>query len=88
MTGSRKANVVYLGKLHDYWQIHAMDRDIVQCVAMSLLAGQAVTTDDSEQPIMAAVVSCDAANERFFNTLGNIASQVALRREAEATDGR
>lgn len=83
VTGSRKANVIYLGKLHDYWQIHAMDREIVECVAMSLLAGQAVTTDDAEQPIMAAVVSCDAANERFFSTLGNIASQVASKQAAE-----
>jgi hypothetical protein len=88
VTGSRKANVIYLGKLHDYWQIHAMDREIVQCVAMSLLAGQAVTTDDSEQPIMAAVVSCDAANERFFNTLGNIASQVASVQETVHTNER
>lgn len=88
VTGSRKANVIYLGKLHEYWQLHAMDRDIVQCVAMSLLAGQAVTTDDAEQPIMAAVVSCDAANERFFSTLGNIASQIASRQALEVTDGR
>jgi hypothetical protein len=84
VTGSRKANVVYLGKLHDYWQAHAQNRDIVQCVAMSMLAGHAVTTEDAEQPIMAAVVSCDAANERFFNTLGNIASQIAVRSTSEA----
>jgi hypothetical protein len=55
---------------------------------MSLLAGQAVTTDDSEQPIMAAIVSCDAANERFFKTLGNIASQVASVDETVQTNGR
>jgi hypothetical protein len=81
VTGSRQANVVYLGKLHPYWQAHAQDRDIVQCAAMAMLAGHAVTTEDAEQPIMSAIVSCDAANDRFFYTLGNIASQISMRQE-------
>lgn len=82
VTGSRQANVVYLGKLHPYWQVHGQEREIVQCAAMAMLAGHAVTTEDAEQPIMSAVVSCDAANERFFNTLGNIASQISAVQEA------
>lgn len=84
VTGSRKANVVYLGKQHEYWLAHAQDRDLVELAAMSLLSGHAVMTDESEQPIMAAVVSCDAANDRFFSTLGNIASQIACRQVTNA----
>jgi hypothetical protein len=82
VTGSRQANVVYLGKLHPYWQIHGQEREIVQCAAMAMLAGHAVTTEETEQPIMSAVVSCDAANDRFFSTLGNIASQISSAQEA------
>lgn len=82
VTGSRQANVVYLGKLHPYWQIHGQEREIVQALAMAMLAGHAVTTEETEQPIMSAIVSCDAANDRFFSTLGNIASQISSAQEA------
>jgi hypothetical protein len=81
VTGDRKANVVYLGKLHPYWQVNLQNRDIVWCSAMHLLAGQAVTTE-GDQPIMSAMVACDAANESFFNTVGKIAEQVATREVA------
>jgi hypothetical protein len=81
VTGDRKANVVYLGRQHDYWQTHVQNFEVVRCAAMSLLAGHAVTTDGIDQPIMSAIVQCDASNERFFHTLGNIASQVASREE-------
>ena len=88
VTGSRQANVVYLGKGHPYWQAHGKDRDIVFCAAMAMLAGHAVTTDDPEQPIMSSVVSCDAANERFFNTLSVIALQVKRQESANAYGGQ
>jgi len=81
VTGNRQANVVYLGKKHPYWQLHSQDKDIVVCAAMGMLAGHAVTSDDPQQPIMSAVVSCDAASDRFFGTLNNIASQVTSREE-------
>lgn len=81
VTGSRQANVVYLGKLHPYWEAHGQDREIVRGLAMAMLAGHAVTTEDAEQPIMSAVVNCDAANDKFFNTLGNIALQISARQE-------
>jgi hypothetical protein len=84
VTGDRKANVVYLGRQHEYWQRHLQDAEIVLCSAMALLAGHAITTEGTEQPIMSVVVQCDASNERFFNTLGNIAAQVVSNDEAVA----
>jgi hypothetical protein len=80
--GNRKSNKVYLGRLHDYWQLHARNRDLVKMAAMSLLTGHAITTEDSNQPIMAAVVQSDCADKKFQLTLGNMASQVASREEA------
>ena len=84
VTGDRKANVVYLGRQHGYWQQHHQDTEIVRCSAMHLLAGHAITTEGTDQPIMSAIVQCDASNERFFHTVGNIASQVVSQVEATA----
>jgi Histidine kinase-, DNA gyrase B-, and HSP90-like ATPase len=80
--GNRKSNKVYLGRLHEYWQLKARNRDLVKMAAMSLLTGHAITTEDSNQPIMAAVVQSDCADKKFQLTLGNMASQVASREEA------
>jgi hypothetical protein len=80
--GNRKSNKVYLGRLHDYWQVHARNRDLVKMGAMALLTGHAITTEDSNQPIMAAVVQSECADQKFQLTLGNMASQVASREEA------
>ena len=84
MTGDRKANVVYLGRQHGYWQQHHQDTEIIRCSAMHLLAGHAITTEGTAQPIMSAIVQCDASNERFFHTVGNIASQVVSQVEETA----
>jgi hypothetical protein len=81
VTGSRTANVVYLGKAHDYWQQHSRDADLVRLAAVSLLAGHAVTTDGVAQPIMSAIVRSESANQMFFETFGNIAGQVACADE-------
>lgn len=80
--GNRKSNKVYLGRQHDYWQVHAKDRDLVKLSAMALLTGHALTTEDSNQPIMSAVVQCDSADQKFQLTLGNMARQVAVLEEA------
>lgn len=80
--GNRKSNKVYLGRLHEYWQCHALDRDLVKMGAMALLTGHAVTTEDSNQPIMAAIVQSECADKKFQLTLGNMARQVASREEA------
>jgi hypothetical protein len=80
--GNRKSNKVYLGRLHEYWQCHALNRDLVKMGAMALLTGHAVTTEDSNQPIMAAIVQSECADKKFQLTLGNMARQVASREEA------
>jgi hypothetical protein len=80
--GNRKSNKVYLGRQHDYWQVHAKDRDLVKLSAMALLTGHALTTEDSNQPIMSAVVQCESADQKFQLTLGNMARQVAVLEEA------
>jgi hypothetical protein len=80
--GNRKSNKVYLGRLHEYWHVHARNRDLVKMGAMALLTGHAITTEDSNQPIMAAVVQSDCADKKFQLTLGNMARQVATREEA------
>jgi hypothetical protein len=80
--GNRKSNKVYLGRQHDYWQVHARNRDLVKMGAMALLTGHAITTEDSNQPIMAAVVMSECADKKFQLTLGNMARQVASREEA------
>jgi hypothetical protein len=80
--GNRKSNKVYLGREHDYWQVHARNRDLVKMGAMALLTGHAITTEDSNQPIMAAVMPHECADQKFQLTLGNMARQVASREEA------
>jgi hypothetical protein len=80
--GNRKSNKVYLGRLHEYWCVHARNRDLVKMSAMALLTGHAITTEDGNQPIMAAVVQSDCADKKFQLTLGNMARQVASREEA------
>lgn len=80
--GNRKSNKVYLGRLHEYWIVHARNRDLVKMGAMALLTGHAITTEDSNQPIMAAVVQSECADKKFQMTLGNMARQVANREEA------
>ncbi len=80
--GNRKSNKVYLGRLHDYWQAHARSRELVKMAAMALLTGHAITTEDSNQPIMAAVVQSECADKKFQLTLGNMARQVAGCHEA------
>lgn len=80
--GNRKSNKVYLGRLHEYWQCHALNRDLVKMGAMALLTGHAVTTEDSNQPIMAAIIQSECADKKFQLTLGNMARQVANREEA------
>jgi hypothetical protein len=79
--GNRHSNKVYLGRQHEWWQAHARNRDIVKLAAMALLTGHALTTEDSNQPIMAAVVQSECADQKFQMTLGNMASQVASREE-------
>jgi len=80
--GNRKSNKVYLGRLHEYWHVHARNRDLVKMGAMALLTGHAITTEDSNQPIMAAVMPHECADQKFQLTLGNMARQVASREEA------
>jgi len=80
--GNRKSNKVYLGRQHEYWIAHARDRHLVKMGAMALLTGHAITTEDSNQPIMSAVVQCDSADQKFQLTLGNMARQVAATEEA------
>ena len=82
VVGNRKCNKVYLGREHEYWQLHALNRDLVKMAAMSLLTGHAVTTEDGNQPIMSAVVQCECADQKFQLTLGNMARQVASQEEA------
>jgi|LakMenEpi05Aug10_1017310.scaffolds.fasta_scaffold00367_2 hypothetical protein len=84
VTGNRQANVVVFGRTHPYWQIFWSNPDVVKAMAMSALTGQAVTSTDNNQPIMAALVKADAANYQFFETLGGIASQFAARHETVA----
>jgi hypothetical protein len=52
--------------------------------AMSLLTGHAITTEDSNQPIMAAVIQSECADQKFQLTLGNMARQVASCEEVPA----
>jgi len=80
--GNRKSNKVYLGRQHEYWIAHARDRHLVKMGAMALLTGHAITTEDSNQPIMSAVIHCDSADQKFQLTLGNMARQVAATEEA------
>lgn len=79
VTGDRRSNVVYFGKNHPYWAANIQDRNVVYLAAMAMLAGHAATTTDENQPIISAVVPHEASNERFFQTFGNIAAQVAQK---------
>lgn len=84
VSGNRQANVVVFGREHPYWQVFRGNRDVVKAMAMAALTAQAVTSTDPKQPIMAALVKSDAANEQFFSTLGGIAEQFASRYEPVA----
>jgi hypothetical protein len=80
VTGNRTANSVIFGKLHPYWQQHWNNRDVVKCAAMFMLGSQGVMAD-GDQPIMAAVADAYSGTEKFWQTVGNIAAQVASREE-------
>jgi len=84
VTGSRTANVVYLGRLHPYWDGRSQDREVVRCSAMFLLAGHAITTNSDSEPVMQAVVECEDASRSFFQTASNIATQVVSADQVEA----
>ena len=84
VTGNRKANVVYFGKLHPFWQANLKNNGVVRTAAMFMLGGHAVTTEDNDQPIMSCVVASDQSNARFFETMAQMASQVASMQACEA----
>lgn len=86
VTGDKKANVVYLGRLHPYWQQHLGDRDVVQSAAMHMLAGHAITTEDEQQPILSVIVQDSSANSKLFKTVSNIAEMVASSTAVEAAN--
>ena len=84
VTGNRKANVVYFGKLHPFWLANLQNTDVVRTAAMFMLGGHAVTTEDNDQPIMSVVFLSDQSNARFFGTIAKMASQVASMQACEA----
>ena len=84
VTGNRKANVIYLGKLHPFWQIWKDSRDVVRALAMGMLVAHAVTTEDNDQPIMSFRVQTESANTMFFDTIAKIALQIAASQVCEA----
>lgn len=84
VTGNRKANVIYLGRLHPFWQIFKDNKDVVRALAMAGLVAHAVTTEDNDQPIMSFRVQTESAHTMFFETIGKIALQVAASQACEA----
>lgn len=86
VTGDKKANVVYLGRLHPYWKQHLGDREVVQSAAMHMLAGHAITTEDEQQPILSVIVQDSNANSKLFKTVSNIAEMVASSTAVEAAN--
>ena len=84
VTGNRKANVIYLGRLHPFWQIFKDNKDVVRSQAMGMLVAHAVTTEDNDQPIMSFRVQCESAHTMFFETIGKIALQIAASQACEA----